>query len=249
MEEDTPFSRDYPTLCLPFQLCNGSYRRKQTYNGKPTNISKTSSDMSFADIEIEGQPRQSHISARGITSGMRGMRKGNVRVDSILLDDIIGDDETGEESTNKVLDIIRKSILNLGSAGQKMTCCMTSTPIGPDDVTQRIKKDSNWVTVTYPAIISWGDIETDAWKTYWDIYDTESIEDKPHTESDKYYLEHQAELEDGFSLYNPDCYTQSENVSGVQALMQRRHLIGASAYDCEYQLKPKRISVQVEVNA
>ena len=27
------FSEDYPDVCLPFQLTNGSYRRRQTYNG------------------------------------------------------------------------------------------------------------------------------------------------------------------------------------------------------------------------
>ncbi len=218
-ETDTAFSQDYPTLSLPFQICQGSYRRRQTYNNKPTNISKTSSDMSFADIEIEGQPKQSHICSRGITSGLRGMRKGSLRVDSILLDDIIGDEDITEEATNKVMDIIQKSVMNLGGVNKKIACCLTSTPIGPEDVTQRIKKDPNWVTVCFPAIINFGNIESALWKQYWDLYDTESIEDKPHEESDAFYIDHQQDLEGGFELYNPDCFTQGENVSGVQSLM------------------------------
>lgn len=40
-EPDTPFSQDYPDLCLPIQLANGSYRRKQTYKGVATEIGKT----------------------------------------------------------------------------------------------------------------------------------------------------------------------------------------------------------------
>ena len=105
-EDGTPFSVDYPSISLPFQICAGSYRRRQIYRGKPTNISKTSSDLSFADVDIERQPRQCHICARGITSGLRGMRKGALRVDSILLDDIIGDEDVTEEATNKIMDII-----------------------------------------------------------------------------------------------------------------------------------------------
>ena len=248
-EDGTPFSVDYPSIALPFQIANGSYRRRQIYKGKPTNISKTSSDLSFADVDIEGQPKACHICARGITSGLRGLRKGALRVDSILLDDIIGDEDTTEEATNKVMDIIQKSILNLGGADKKIACCLTSTPIGPEDVTQRIKKDTNWVTVCFPAIIQFGDIETELWKQYWDLYDTESIEDRPHEESDCFYKQHQEELEKDFILFNPDCYTKGENVSAVQSLMQKRHLIGVDAFDCEFQLKPKKFSVQVDVTA
>lgn len=27
-ETDTPFAQDYPEICAPFHLCNGSFRRK-----------------------------------------------------------------------------------------------------------------------------------------------------------------------------------------------------------------------------
>ena len=88
------------------------------------------------------------------------MRKGSIRVDSILLDDLIGDDDVSEEATVKLLDIIHKSVLNLGGANYKINCTMTSTPLAPDDLTQRIKQDKNWSTVCYPAIINWGKIDS-----------------------------------------------------------------------------------------
>jgi len=40
-DKDTNFSNDYPDLCLPIQASGGSYRRKQTYRGRSTEISKT----------------------------------------------------------------------------------------------------------------------------------------------------------------------------------------------------------------
>lgn len=185
------------------------------YKGKATNIYRRATDMAFADFDIEGQPKQGFISARSITGGLRGMRVGSQRVDSILLDDLLDDEDTTEEITNKYQDIINKSVLNLGGQDKKPACIMTATPLAPDDLTQRLKKDKGWSCVEYPSIIEWGNIDKPAWKRYWEMYDGESINDDPHTESDKYYIDHKDELEEGFVLYNPDCFTKGLQVSGV----------------------------------
>lgn len=50
-EQDTPFSQDYPDLCLPIQLANGSYRRKQTYKGVATEIGKTANQFQLARLQ------------------------------------------------------------------------------------------------------------------------------------------------------------------------------------------------------
>lgn len=42
-ETDTPFAQDYPAVCCPFHLLNGSFRRKQTYRGRTTDVQKNSS--------------------------------------------------------------------------------------------------------------------------------------------------------------------------------------------------------------
>lgn len=42
------------------------------------------------------------------------MRKGSIRPDYILLDDLLGEEDVTEEATNKLLDTIKKSVLNLG---------------------------------------------------------------------------------------------------------------------------------------
>ena len=49
-EPDTPFAQDYPDLCLPIQLANGSYRRKQTYKGVATEIGKTANQFQLARL-------------------------------------------------------------------------------------------------------------------------------------------------------------------------------------------------------
>ena len=49
-ETGTAFAHDYPELCVPFQVTNGSFRRKQLYNGRSTNISKRSGQIVFATL-------------------------------------------------------------------------------------------------------------------------------------------------------------------------------------------------------
>lgn len=50
-EPDTPFAQDYPDLCLPIQLANGSYRRKQTYRDVATEIGKTANQFQLARLQ------------------------------------------------------------------------------------------------------------------------------------------------------------------------------------------------------
>lgn len=37
-EKDTPYSQDYPEVCFPFHILNGSFRRRQTYRGHTTDL-------------------------------------------------------------------------------------------------------------------------------------------------------------------------------------------------------------------
>lgn len=91
-EPDTPFARDYPELALPFQLCNGFFRRNQTYNGVSTDIQKTAAQIVFPRLRMKDgtdyKTSGSVITCRGIGSGLRGMKHGTLRPDFCLLDDL-----------------------------------------------------------------------------------------------------------------------------------------------------------------
>ena len=81
-------------MVLPFQLCTGSYRRRQLYKGQTTDIGKTASQITFATLhdadgnEIPGSGAT--IISKGISSGIRGLRAGPTgrRPDLILCDDL-----------------------------------------------------------------------------------------------------------------------------------------------------------------
>ena len=89
---DTAFSHDYPTVCLPFHNSHGSYRRRQLYRGRSTEIQKNAGSIVFAKLEkSDGVPYPtsgSIVTCRGITSGIRGAKHGTMRPSLVLLDDL-----------------------------------------------------------------------------------------------------------------------------------------------------------------
>lgn len=79
-------------MCIPFQLCNGSYRRKQTYKGVPTDIEKNAGTLRLPTLKFQDgtdiPSSGSVVTVRGITSGIRGLKVGKLRPDTVILDDL-----------------------------------------------------------------------------------------------------------------------------------------------------------------
>ena len=89
---DSTFAHDYPELCFPFSTLNGSFRRRQLYRGRSTDIQKNAGSIVFATLfDSVGNPYKtsgSIITCRGITSGIRGAKFGTKRPSLVLLDDL-----------------------------------------------------------------------------------------------------------------------------------------------------------------
>jgi len=165
---------------LPFALCNGSFRRRQQYRGTPTEISKRATQIVLArlrhDSGEEIPTSGSILTIKGITSGLRGMRKSLLRPTLVLLDDIQdSEDAANPETVKKYLDIIRKDIQGLGGK-ERLSILATATPILPEDLAEQLKADAkNWKTTTYPAIIRYPD-NMALWEEYFRLYDRESLD-------------------------------------------------------------------------
>lgn len=184
VEKDTAFASDYPEICLPFQICDGAYRRRQLYRMISTDIQKNNSVIQFArlvkDDGTEFPTSGSVLTVRGITSGVRGLKIGKLRPDTVILDDLqSAESAANPEQVQKIYDIINKDILNLSSKG-RLAVIMTSTPLCPEDLCERIENDPAWKTTKYPAVISWpDDWENDRdgglWARYFKIFDQENV--------------------------------------------------------------------------
>ena len=255
--EDSPFSEDYPDLCLPFQITNGSTKRRQIYNGVSTDIQKTSEKLVFARLKeangTESPTSSSCIMVRGITGSLRGLKHGTKRPSCVVLDDIQNDETAGSDSrVEKLINIIQKSVLNLGGKG-KIAVLQAATPITSDDIVERLRHDKAWKTTIYPAIIKWPtDIlkhpNDGLWKKYFDLYDEENSMGVTHVKSLKFYKRHQKKMDKGAEVLNPKRFKESDgHISALQALLEKQHQIGYDAFACEYQMCPRRVDTLLDI--
>lgn len=259
VNEESAFATDFPEMCKPFQLTNGAFRRRQIYKGKSTNLTKNATNLVFPRL-TDGDGRDlptsgAAIATRGITSGIRGLKlpAPTGRPDVVLLDDLLdAKSAASEETTEKLYDIIRKDIFNL-SAGKKLGVVMTSTPLLPDDLTDRIKNDKAWKTIRYPAIIKW---PTDfikhpddgLWHRYFELFDGENMRDEKHRESLAFYRANQKAMDSGAELFQSRFKRSDGHISGIQALLEKRHTIGRDAFQAEMQLAPVKYSLALEIS-
>ena len=134
-------------------------------------------------------------------------------------------------------------MFNLSSNG-KLAILNTCTPICTEDLAECLEKDVNWKTTKYPAIINWPkDIvehgDEGLWGMYFKIFDKENLTDIPHTESLEFYKKNKDAMDEGASVFSPKRFKESDgHISGLQALLEKRHVIGESAFQAEMQMKP-----------
>lgn len=253
---ESAFTNDYPELCLPFLLCNGSYRRKQTYNGKLLNISSTSGRIIFGRLEgKDNKPfptSESLIMTAGIGSGLRGLKRNGLRPDLILIDDASDEEiSSSTERTQKLYNLIQKSVLGLGGK-KSISCIMTATPISPDDICSLLKNDKGWSVKTFPSIISfpdeWNKKEHGLWGEYFKRYNEEIAMDKNHASSLQFYKEHQQEMEKGADVINPSRFNPDDGtISGIQFFLLKWNQIGENNFLSEYQMTPKSVSIELKI--
>lgn len=255
VEPDTPFSQDYPSLCFPFQVCNGSYRRRQLYRGQSTEIQKTANNITFARLQDdkgnELPTSSSTVMVRGISGGLRGMKHGTLRPTCILLDDL-QTSETAEspEQVEKLLSLIRKDIMNLGGK-ERLSILQTATPICPDDLVEKLKNDISWKTTIFKAIEKFPDDlkkKDSLWSQYFKLFDAEQITGSGHKESLEFYKQHQAQMDEGCEVFNPYRFSPKDgHISAIQKLLEIQHTIGNAAFQSEYQMSPVKHSYSIDI--
>ena len=221
LEPDTALVQDYPEL-LAFQLCGGSFRRRQLYRGMTTDLQKTASSLVFPRLGEGYKSSGACVVCRGVASGIRGINVGGLRPDCVLIDDAQdSSDAESSQQVDKLWGIIRKDILGLGGK-RRISCICCQTPICADDLTAKIAQDKkNWKTIKFPAIERFPrDIlehpDDGLWAQYFRMYDAENLEERPHDDSLRFYRENQAQMDDGAQLFTPDRFSPDDgHISGL----------------------------------
>ena len=138
------------------------------------------------------------------------------------------------------------------SSGRRLAVICTSTPIAEDDLTSKLENDKNWRTEKHPAIIKYPkDIEqhqdTGLWGEYFKLYDEELLANEGHANSLDFYKAHFNEMNEGAETFADRFRKEDGEISGIQSLLCRKHLIGDSAFDAEYQMRPKHVQVALPI--
>lgn len=251
-ETDTKFAQDYPELTLPFQVCQGSFRRRQLYHGKSTEIQKNAGQLVFARLQdesgVEMPTSGSIVTCRGVSGGLRGMKKGTLRPTLVLLDDL----QTSEiaenpQAVDKLMNTIRKDIIPL--AGKtRLSILQTATQICQDDLVDKIKADKSWKTTTYKAVIHFPK-NRELWGKYFEIYDTESVQGFSHSESLEFYKKNREEMDEGSEVFNPTRFAKVDgHISCIQKMMELKHAIGDAAFMAEYQMSPLKTTFSIDIS-
>ena len=250
-ETDTPFAQDYPAVVGPFHICNGSFRRRQSYRGVMTDIQKNASNIVLAKLKDDDgnelPTSNSILTCRGISSGLRGMKFGKLRPTLVLLDDLQSS-EMAENSTavEKLLTVIRKDIMPLGGK-ERLSILQTATPIMPSDAVEQLSNDKSWIVQTYKAIEKFPN-DMELWKEYFRLYDAESAMESQHTKSLEFYKANREKMDAGAVLFNDSRYsTKDGHISALQKLLEIQHMIGDAAFQSEFQMKPKAYSFAVDI--
>lgn len=250
-EKGTAFAQDYPEIAAPFHIANGSFRRRQLYRGVSTDLEKNSSELVFARLKDENGNEMptsgSVISCRGVTSGIRGLKRGNLRPSYAILDDIMtAQDARSPEAIEKLMEAINKDIIPL-SGKERLSVLQTATPIAPDDLVEKIKQDKSWRTTIFPAVIEFPK-NSELWNEYFRMWDEENVAETGHTASLDFYKEHRTEMDEGSRVFNPSRFSEKDgHISAIQKLLELQHTLGENVFMSEYQMSPRAMQFALPI--
>jgi hypothetical protein len=130
---------------------------------------------------------------------------------------------------------------------------MTSTPIKPDDLSEKFAADPYWRTETYrlferfPACFD-PKAEEGLWQEFARLWRHENAVEKrdPHPACNAFYVAHRAEMDAGAVVLNPDNHRPNE-ASAIEHGMILYFTRGAAAFDAEYQMEPHRDEAVVRI--
>ena len=164
------------------------------------------------------------VQVAGSGKKLRGLRHGAYRPDLVILDDLENDEQVlSPTQRDKLHGWLKRTVLPLGAAGEKMDVVYIGTILHYDSVLARTLANSGWTTARFRAVIRWPDNMAlwDEWEARWQT---------DRDAADRYYTEHQAEMDKGAVV--------SWSARPILELMKLRARDGHAAFDSEYQNDP-----------
>lgn len=165
------------------------------------------------------------VQIAGSGKKLRGLRHGAYRPDLVILDDLENDEQVrSAEQRDKLHAWLKKTVLPLGAAGEKLDIIYIGTILHYDSVLSRTLNNKGWTTARFKAIVRWPD-DMALWDVWESIYKNDG-----KAASDRFYAEHRAAMDKGAVV--------SWAARPILTLMEIRARDGHSTFDSEYQNDP-----------
>lgn len=247
--EDAEFSADFPEFAVPLAdvAMTPQRSRVQTFHGLRTHVCENVRYSYKRFATLEGWPLTGGIiAARGADQAIRGLNIDSRRPDFVFLDDPQTDDDARSNGAggqvDKIEQRIQGALQGLGDAGTTMAAVMASTPIEPNDVSERYadpERHGEWLTTTEQLVVKFGPKD---WQERYlaELRRDDAAHDVLRTRANAFYRENRKEIERGVHMLDPKDYDPSIEQSAYQHALNRLHVMKAKAFWSECQMKPTR---------
>lgn len=165
------------------------------------------------------------VQVAGSGKKLRGLRHGAYRPDLVVLDDIENDEQVrSPEQRDKLHDWLKKTVLPLGAAGDKLDVVYIGTILHYDSVLNRTLSSKAWKTAKFKALIRQPD-DMSLWDKWEDFYLNEG-----EAVADAFYYQNKSAMDKGAVV--------SWAARPILTLMKIRARDGHATFDSEYQNDP-----------
>ena len=165
------------------------------------------------------------VQVAGSGKKLRGLRHGAYRPDLVVLDDIENDEQVrSPEQRDKLHDWLKKTVLPLGAAGDKLDVVYIGTILHYDSVLNRTLSSKAWKTAKFKALIRQPD-DMSFWDKWEDFYLNEG-----EAVADAFYSQNKSAMDKGAVV--------SWAARPILTLMKIRARDGHATFDSEYQNDP-----------
>ncbi len=244
--EDERFAAAFPEISVPLAdaAFNPQRMRVQTYKGRKTHLTENVRYSYRRFAQLRDFPNTGGIlAARGADQAIRGLNIGSIRPDFIFIDDPQTDESAASPSqTAKIEARIQGAVLGLGDTNRTCAAVMASTPIEPDDISERYadpERHSEWLTTTEKLVVRFGPKEMINLYLQ-NVRLDNAAQDVKLTRSRAFYIEHRAEIEDGVEMMDDADFDPALEVSAYHHALNRLHLMKEKAFYAECQMQPSR---------
>lgn len=258
MTEDDRFAEDFPEFAVPLRdvALTPQRMRSQTYRGVRTHVADNTRFSYKRFARLDGYAATGCIiAARGSDQAIRGLNIGSTRPDFVFIDDPQTDEDaksTGRDGrVEKIEDRIQGALMGLGDTNRILSAVMASTPIEPDDVSERFadpERHPEWITSTELFVAKFGPEEL--MREYLDaLRDDLRRGDEDLNSSRYFYFMNRAALEEGVEMMDDQDFDSSREYSAYHHALYLMTTMKVKRFHSEMQMKPTRSQGVFKISA